>query len=69
MQAYIARLKASADYFDAYLQRAKLAAAAGIRAPYFDYDVAVSQIQRVTQGAPFTVEEQINLLKPQILTA
>ncbi|MDA8626786.1 DUF885 domain-containing protein [Pseudomonadales bacterium] len=56
MQAYIARLKASADYFDAYLQRAKLAAAAGIRAPYFDYDVAVSQIQRVTQGAPFTVE-------------
>ncbi|MDB9918181.1 DUF885 domain-containing protein [Pseudomonadales bacterium] len=56
MQAYIARLKASAGYFDAYLNRAKLAAAAGIRAPYFDYDVAVSQIQRVTRGAPFTDE-------------
>ena len=56
MQAYIARLKASAGYFDAYLNRAKLAAAAGIRAPYFDYDVAMSQIQRVTRGAPFTGE-------------
>lgn len=56
MRAYIARLKASGGYFDTYLNRAKLAAAAGIRAPYFDYDVAMSQIQRVTRGAPFTGE-------------
>lgn len=51
--AYVSRLKASNKYLLQYLQRAKLAAAAGIRAPYFDYDIAISQIDRVLQGAPF----------------
>ena len=56
MQAYIARLNAAGPYLDAYLTRAQLAADAGIRAPYFDYDVAMSQIKRVTTGEPFTRE-------------
>jgi uncharacterized protein (DUF885 family) len=58
MQAYISRLVASEAYLDAYLTRAKLAADAGVRAPYFDYDVALSQIRRVNQGIPFTTEGQ-----------
>ena len=58
MKAYISRLVASGAYLDAYLTRAKLAAEAGVRAPYFDYDVALSQIRRVNQGFPFTGEGQ-----------
>ena len=58
MQAYISRLIASEIYLDAYLTRAKLAADAGVRPPYFDYDVALSQIRRVNQGFPFTGEGQ-----------
>ncbi len=54
LTAYVARIRASGRYLNQYLERAKLAAAAGIRAPYFDYDVAQSQIKRVTAGEPFT---------------
>jgi uncharacterized protein (DUF885 family) len=53
MQAYISRLQQSGRYMEQYLERAKLAAAEGIRAPYFDYDQAMSEIQRVISGAPF----------------
>ena len=54
MQAYVARLQASGSYLRQHLNRAKLAAGSGIRAPYFDYEVAESQIKRVTGGVPFT---------------
>ncbi len=54
MLAYIARLRASGVYLDAYLLRARESAARGIRAPYFDYEIAISQIHRVTTGEPFS---------------
>ena len=54
MRAYISRLQQSGRYLAQYLERARLAAADGIRAPYFDYDRAMSEIDRVTGGAPFT---------------
>ncbi|PCJ24988.1 MAG: DUF885 domain-containing protein [SAR86 cluster bacterium] len=54
MQAYISRLNQSGRYMLQYLERAKLAAADGIRAPFFDYQQAISEIERVTSGAPFS---------------
>lgn len=54
MKAYISRLNQSGRYFDQYLARTQLAAEDGIRAPYFDYDRTLSEIERVTTGAPFT---------------
>jgi len=56
MQDYISRLIQSNRYMLQYLERAKLAANDGVRAPYFDYDQAISEIGRVTNGAPFTME-------------
>lgn len=54
MRAYISRLQQSQRYLNQYLERAQLAAADGIRAPYFDYELAISEIQRLTTGAPFS---------------
>lgn len=54
MEAYISRLAQSGRYMRQYLRRAELAAEDGIRAPYFDYDRTLSEIRRVTTGAPFT---------------
>lgn len=54
MQAYISRLRQSGRYMLQYLERAKLAAADGIRPPFFDYQQAISEIGRVTTGAPFS---------------
>ena len=54
MTAYISRLNQSGRYMRTYLKRAQLAAADGIRAPYFDYDRTISEIARVTTGAPFS---------------
>lgn len=56
MEDYISRLNQSNRYMLQYLERAKLSVADGIRAPYFDYDRAISEIQRVTSGAPFSEE-------------
>ncbi len=53
MEAYISRLQQSQRYLEQYLERAILAADDGIRAPFFDYDRAISEIQRVLSGAPF----------------
>ncbi len=53
MKAYISRLKQVDRYLGQYLERAREAARRGIRAPGFDYDIAISQIHRVLQGAPF----------------
>jgi uncharacterized protein (DUF885 family) len=52
--AYVSRLNQANRYLLQYLERAKLAAAAGIRAPYFDYDTSISQITRILTGAPFS---------------
>jgi len=54
MRAYISRLNQSDRYLGQYLDRAKLAAEDGVRAPYFDYDRTLSEIERVTTGTPFT---------------
>ncbi len=56
MQAYISRLRQSNRYMLQYLERARLAVAADIRAPYFDYQRAISEIERLLSGAPFTEE-------------
>ncbi len=53
MRAYIARLNESNRYLLQYLERAKTSSAEGIRGHYFTYQVAISQIQRVVDGAPF----------------
>lgn len=53
MEAYIARLNQVHRYLGQYLERAETSAEMGIRAPYFDYELAISQIERVTQGEPF----------------
>lgn len=53
MEAYISRLRQSQRYMVQYLERAKLSAADGIRAPFFDYDRAIAETRRVLTGAPF----------------
>lgn len=53
MKAYISRLNQSRRFLQQYLEHAKLSAAMNIRAPYFDYEIAISQIGRVVAGAPF----------------
>lgn len=52
-QDYISRLTQSGRYLLQYLERTKLAAADGIRAPFFDYHQALSEIERITRGLPF----------------
>lgn len=56
MQDYISRLNQSRRYLLQYLERTQLAAADGIRAPYFDYEIAISQSERVINGEPFDGE-------------
>ncbi len=53
MRAYIARINESNRYLLQYLERAKASSAEGIRGHYFTYQVAISQLQRVVDGAPF----------------
>jgi uncharacterized protein (DUF885 family) len=54
MDAYISRLNQSGRYLAQYLERAMTSAAKDIRAPYFDYEIAASHIDRVLTGAPFS---------------
>ena len=49
VEAYISRVGA----MDVLIERAKLAAADGIRMPGFSYDMTASEVKRVTTGAPF----------------
>lgn len=53
MEAYISRVAAIGTALDQTLERAKLAAADGIRMPGFAYDQTASEITRVLNGAPF----------------
>ncbi len=52
--AYISRLNQANRFLLQNLENAKLAAAEGIRPPFFDYDIAISQIDRILTGEPFT---------------
>src|SRR5689334_18101097 len=54
MEAYVARVGKISVAMDQSLARAKLAAADGIRMPRWEYDRALSEVTRVTTGAPFT---------------
>ncbi len=54
LQAYIARLGEIDRAFAQLLERARAAAALGIRPPAFDYDFAIDEIGRVTAGVPFS---------------
>ena len=53
MEAYISRVAAIGPTLDVLIDRAKLAAGDGIRMPGFAYDQTVSEVARVTTGAPF----------------
>ncbi|MFK7863324.1 MAG: DUF885 family protein [Pseudohongiellaceae bacterium] len=56
--AYLARLQEIDRVFDQLLERAQAAADAGIRQPRFGYDSAISQIERVTEGFPFSSSDE-----------
>ncbi len=53
MGAYTSRLNQSQRFLLQYLEHARRSAAMNIRAPYFDYEIAISQINRVIAGEPF----------------
>jgi uncharacterized protein (DUF885 family) len=56
MEAYISRVAAIGPTLDVLIERAKLAAADGIRMPGFAYDQTTSEVARVLAGAPFAGE-------------
>jgi uncharacterized protein (DUF885 family) len=53
MDAYIARVGKIGVALDQLLERAKLAAAGGVRMPRFAYDQSLDEITRLNTGAPF----------------
>ena len=53
MEAYVARLAAIGPAVDVAVDRARRAAAAGVRMPRFAYDQSLLETRRVTTGAPF----------------
>ncbi|WP_421933945.1 DUF885 domain-containing protein [Phenylobacterium sp.] len=53
MAAYVARLAAIGPALDVELDKARRAAAAGVRMPRFSYDQSASEVKRLTTGAPF----------------
>ena len=53
VEAYISRVGAIGATLDVLIERAKLAAADGIRMPGFAHDQTASEVTRVTTGAPF----------------
>lgn len=57
MDAYIARLGELARAMDQLTERAKLAAADGIRSPKFGYERTATEAQGMITGAPFTAGE------------
>lgn len=61
-RAYVSRLAALPRAFEQLLERAMLAAGQGIRPPRFDYEFAIEEIRRVTDGAPFSAGEDSALL-------
>jgi uncharacterized protein (DUF885 family) len=61
LEAYLARLQSVDEYLGQYLDRARAAAADGIRPPYFDYDLALRQSRQVLDGAPFAAGPPVAL--------
>ncbi len=57
MEAYLSRLGEIDRVFSELLVRAQQASAAGIRQPAFAYDFAMTEIHRVTSGAPFNTSD------------
>ncbi len=53
MEAYVKRIRAVGAALDQATERAKLAAADGIRAPRFGYDRTLSESEGMIAGAPF----------------
>jgi len=53
VEAYLSRVNAIGPTIDVLIDRAKLAAADGIRMPGFAYDMTISEVKRVLTGAPF----------------
>ena len=53
MAGYVARLAAIGPALDVELEKARAAAAAGVRMPRFAYDQSASEVKRLTTGAPF----------------
>ena len=60
---YISRLNQSGHYLMQYLERARLGALDGIRPPFFDYELAISEIKRVLTGHPFNEDGESVLWK------
>ena len=54
IEAYLSRLGELDRVFGELLDRARSASRAGIRQPAFAYDFAMTEIDRVTSGVPFT---------------
>lgn len=54
MDAYVSRLTKLGAAIDQYTERAKLAAADGIRTPKFGYERTASEAKNIITGAPFT---------------
>jgi uncharacterized protein (DUF885 family) len=54
MEAYISRLSLVDTALDQLLDRARAAAADGIRPPAFSFTQAIDEVKRITAGAPFT---------------
>ncbi len=53
MDAYVARIAALGPAIDQYTERARLAAADGIRAPKFGYERTAAEARNIITGAPF----------------
>ncbi|HEY9216860.1 MAG TPA: DUF885 domain-containing protein [Phenylobacterium sp.] len=62
MAAYISRVRRIDDALDQLLVRAKASAAEGVRMPRFAYDQSLSEVARITTGAPFTAGPDSALL-------
>lgn len=54
MEAYISRVAQIGPSLDVQLERAKAAAAMGVRMPRFSYEQSAEEVTRLTAGAPFT---------------
>ena len=54
MEAYVARVGLIAVALDQTLTQAKASAALGVRMPRWEYDRALSEVARLTAGAPFS---------------
>jgi uncharacterized protein (DUF885 family) len=57
LQAYLSRLQQIDRVLGDLLDRSRLQAADGIRQPRFNYEFALSEIDRVTAGVPFNTDD------------